>query len=222
MPTELKSYPVIGPDMLEPGWFSKVRHGQHAASLAADGTLTLLGETLRLRGEPPAAGTAVLVWLNSSGFFTCATPDELERVAQARREAEAAESERSRAKLNAARASAEQFNAKIALPVRWDTGIKDVLSGLSANSWGDGRSKATVEHIYLLEPLQEGRLLRHAGDFLCTSAGGTNGQRWSNKIVERSLDGDGTPFQPKVTCKSCLALAARWIKADPPPLREKS
>jgi len=208
----MKTYHVAGPDLLEPFWFNKVRHGQHAAVVAEDGTVTLEGVALRVRDEAPAPGTAVQVWLNVSGFFVCASLDEIERDAQARRDAEAAEAEHRRQKLNAMRADAEAFNARIALPVKWDVGIKDVLSGLSENSWGDGRSKATVEHIYLLEPLEAGRLTRKEGDFLCTSASGTNGKRWSSKIVERCHDGEGTPYQPKVTCKACLALAQRWMK----------
>lgn len=208
----MKTYHVAGPDLLEPFWFNRVRHGQHAAVVAEDGTVTLEGVALRVRDEAPAPGTAVQVWLNGSGFFVCATLEEIEREAQARRNAEAAEAERRRQKLNAMRADAEAFNARIALPVKWDVGIKDVLSGLSENSWGDGRSKATVEHIYLLEPLEAGRLTRKEGDFLCTSASGTNGKRWSSKIVERCHDGEGTPYQPKVTCKACLALAQRWMK----------
>lgn len=208
----MKTYHVAGPDLLEPFWFNKVRHGQHAAVVAEDGTVTLEGVALRVRDEAPAPGTAVQVWLNGSGFFVCATLEEIEREAQARRNAEAAEAERRRQKLNALRADAEAFNARIALPVKWDVGIKDVLSGLSENSWGDGRSKATVEHIYLLEPLEAGRLTRKEGDFLCTSSSGTNGKRWSSKIVERCHDGEGTPYQPKVTCKACLALAQRWMK----------
>lgn len=208
----MKTYHVAGPDLLEPFWFNKVRYGQHAAVVAEDGTVTLEGVALRVRDEAPAPGTAVQVWLNGSGFFVCATLEEIEREAQARRNAEAAEAERRRQKLNALRANAEAFNARIALPVKWDVGIKDVLSGLSENSWGDGRSKATVEHIYLLEPLEAGRLTRKEGDFLCTSSSGTNGKRWSSKIVERCHDGEGTPYQPKVTCKACLALAQRWMK----------
>ena len=107
----MKTYHVAGPDLLEPFWFNKVRHGQHAAVVAEDGTVTLEGVALRVRDEAPAPGTAVQVWLNGSGFFVCATLEEIEREAQARRNAEAAEAERRRQKLNAMRADAEAFNA---------------------------------------------------------------------------------------------------------------
>lgn len=207
----MQTHPVTGPRMLDPMWFNTVRHGQHPAEVAADGSLTVNGVALRLCRDTLAAGTAVRVWLNGSGYFVCATCDEIEREAQAWHDAESAKAEERRQQLNALRADAEVFNARIVLPVRWDVGIKDVLSGLSATSWGDGRSKATVAHIYLLEELQVGHLKRQAGDLLCTSARGTNGKRRSS-TVEHGHDGDGQPFQPKVTCKACLAQAKRWIQ----------
>lgn len=206
------THQLEGPPFLDPFWFNRMRQGQHAAVVSPGGVVSVEGVPLRLRGDAPAPGEAVHVWITSSGYFVCATLDEIERDAQVQRDAQAKEAQRRRERLNALRADAEAFNAKIALPVRWDVGIKDVLSGLSERSWGDGRSKATVEHIYLLEPLLDGRLSRLAGDFLCTAAAGTNGKRWSTKVVERCHDGEGTPYQPKVTCKACLALAQRWIK----------
>ncbi len=206
------THQLEGPPFLDPFWFNRMRQGQHAAVVSSGGVVSVEGVPLRLRGDAPAPGEAVRVWITSAGYFVCATLSEIEREAQAQREAQALEAQQQREQLNALRADAEAFNARIALPVRWDVGIKDVLSGLSERSWGDGRSKATVEHIYLLEPLLDGRLTRLAGDFLCTAAAGTNGKRWSTKVVERCHDGEGTPYQPKVTCKACLALAKRWIK----------
>ena len=47
-------------------------------------------------------------------------------------------------------------------------GKKDVISGLTENSWGDGQKANTVYHVYLKEPLHDGRLYRSAGDFLCS------------------------------------------------------
>ncbi|SFF33548.1 hypothetical protein [Paracidovorax wautersii] len=137
----MQTYPVAGPGMLDPMWFNTVRHGQHSAEVAADGSVTVNGVALRLCRGAPAAGTAVRVWLNGSGFFVCATHEEIEREAQAWHDAEAAKTEERRLQLNALRADAEAFNGRIVLPVRWDVGIKDVLSGLSETSWGDGRSK---------------------------------------------------------------------------------
>ena len=207
----MQTYALAGPGMLDPIWFNTVRHGQHPAEVAAEGILSVNGVDLRLSRGALAAGTAVRVWLDGAGHFVCATRDEIERQAQAWQEAEAFKASERRKRLDEMRADAEVFNARIALPLRWDVGIKDVLSGLSETSWGDGRCKATVEHIYLLEDLQAGRLKRHEGDFLCTSGSGTNGKRYSTTVV-RGEDGDGNPFQPKVTCKACLAQAKRWMR----------
>ena len=104
-------------------------------------------------------------------------------------------------------------DAERMFPVRWQVGQKDVLRGLSARSWGDGRSKATVNHIHRLEPLEKGRLVRTAGDFLFTAAQGSNGRRWSS-VEATALDGDGGNYQPKVTCSKCLSLARHWITPE--------
>lgn len=210
----LQTYALHGPTLLDPRWFNGVRYGQHAATVNPDGTLIVDGETLRFGEQVAPPGTAVKVWLNSAGFFVCATDLALHEQELAQEEAAQAEKVARDRALDALRADAEAFNARLKLPVRWDVGIKDVLSGLSETSMGHGRSKATVEHIYLLEPLKNGRLVRQAGDLLCTSGSGSNGKRWSDKIVERLHDSCGTPFAPKVSCKSCLSLANRWI-VDP-------
>lgn len=208
----MSTHPLSGPDLLNPHWFNRVRQGQHPAIVSADATVMVEGVALRLRGERLPAGTAVRVWLNAAGFFVCATEAEIERAAEERRAKLAAEDAQARARLDALRDEALAFNAKISLPVQWDVGIKDVLSGLSESSWGDGRSKATVHHIYLLEAFDAGRFKRRKGDFLCTSASRSNGRRWSAAVVERAHDRFNAPYQSKVTCKACLRLAARWMR----------
>jgi hypothetical protein len=207
----MKTYAVSAPDFLDPFWFNRVRHGEHAGEIADDGTVTIEAVGLRLRDAPLAPGTAVRVWLSTSGYFVCATLEEIELDRQARCQAEQARDERARQMRNAMREQAEAFNARIALPVSWDVGIKDVLSALTERSWGDGRNRATVHHIRLLEPLRAGQFVRNAGDFLCTSAKGSNGKCWSGQRGERWHDGEGTAYAPKVTCKSCLAMAKRWM-----------
>jgi GNAT superfamily N-acetyltransferase len=207
----LQTYALRGPALLDPRWFNGVRHGQHAVTVNPDGTLTVDGETLRFGEQAVPPGTTVKVWLNSTGFFVCATDLALHEQALAQEAAAQAEKAARGRALDALRADAEAFNARLKLPVRWDVGIKEVLSGLSESSMGHGRNKATVEHIYLLEPLKDGRLVRQAGDLLCTNASGSNGKRWSDKIVERLHDSCGAPFVPKVSCKSCLSLASRWV-----------
>jgi hypothetical protein len=196
------------PPYLNPLWFNQVRHGQHALVVAADGAIALAGETLRFRGDGLAPGTPVEVWI-SGGLFVCAAQGDLAREAEERRRKQEQVALAERERRNALRDEAATFNACIRLPVGWDVAIKDVLSGLSATSAGDGRRKDTVHHIRLLEPLVEGRLKRGAGDFLCTSARGSNGKRWSS-VAEQWQDGEGAAYAPKVTCKACLRHAGRW------------
>ena len=94
---------------------------------------------------------------------------------------------------------------KSVLPFQWETGIKDVLSGLSENSMGDGRSSRTVQHIYLLESFTGQRLRRNKGDFLCTSAKGSNGERYSQQIIEEGR---------APTCRACLKIADKFAAKD--------
>jgi hypothetical protein len=95
---------------------------------------------------------------------------------------------------------AQEFNRSLMIPVKWTPGIKDVLSGLKEGSNGCGVNRRTVIHIRLDEPLINGRIKRIKGDFLCTTAKGNNGKAWSSQERENG----------KVTCKSCLELAAKW------------
>ncbi len=211
----LTTHELLGPRFINPSWFARVRGGQHDALVAPSGVeVNLQGETLSLRlpvsGLHP--GQAVRVWLNGAGFFVCASLDEIERVADESARAARAGQAALAQSLDAVRADAEAFNSRLRLPCQWDVGIKDVLSGLSAKSWGDGRGQATVQHILVLEDLFAGRLRRRAGDFLCTAASGSNGKRWSAQVGHRAVDGAGQLYRPKVTCKACLAAAARWTQ----------
>ena len=193
--------------------------------VASDGTITVplgtgspgAGLVLYFTHAPTAGpgpvepGTVMRVWLTD--FFYCQEPAEYEREQSQRRleqqQAEAERQEIDRQQRNRQREQAEQINGSLALPVAWKPAIKDVLSGLSAASWGDGRNRATVQHIWLSEPLQVGRITRKQGDFLCTSSGGTNGQNYTGQKEETWTDGEGNTYPAPVTCKACLRIARR-------------
>jgi len=198
------------PSPLNPFWHLRHCQGEHLAIVGEGREVQLGGATLRLRDDALAPGAEVKVWLSTSGFFVCTLVQDIQVANEEQRAAEAVEYAEVFARLNTLRAEAEAFNAQIKPPVRWAVGIKDVLSGLSERSWGDGRNRATVNHVYLLEPLNSSRLKRNAGDFLCTASGDTNGKDWSGKMLETRSDGNGESYQPKVTCKACLKLAKRW------------
>lgn len=164
-------------------------------------------------GEALPPGTSVKVWLSSSGFIYCDSEESLTALAELRRQDELEHAASRRLMLNEVRSGDERFNASLALPFRWSAGIKDVLSGLSEKSMGDGRGKRTVQHIRVLEDLDSGRITRKSGDMLCTTEAGSNGKQWSSNPEAIAYDGDGRAYQPRITCKQCLRIASRWNKS---------
>lgn len=86
------------------------------------------------------------------------------------------------------------------MPFNWKPGHRVVLSGLSANSWGDGTNSRTVYHVMLKQDLTAGRLERKAGQFLCSAhvdAFGSSDEMRKHEIA-------------RVTCKACLKAAERF------------
>lgn len=164
-----------------------------------DGVVLTLGSGLEQPDLP--VGKKVRVWL--SRWFYC----ELAEAAKEREEKRRQEKLRDEERLNICREESEAFNACLNVPVKWRTGMKDVLSGLSPTSAGNGINKSTVGHIELLEPLAEGRLSREAGEFLCSR---NKGKQWSDNSHLRCYDGNGNLYDAKVTCKACLKMAQRW------------
>lgn len=196
---------------LDPRWFRGLPK-QTEQTVNQSGQVIYHGQTLYFiepfKALPP--GTVVIITPGNWFYATVkAEKEAYESYLQERRKLEA---EQYKQRLNRYRAEAEAFNSQYTFPFKWDVGKKDVLSGLQANSWGDGRRANTVNHIYLLEPVTVGRLKRQAGDFLCTSAGGNNGKQWGGSPVERAIDGKGKEYQPRITCKACLKIANRNFK----------
>lgn len=109
--------------------------------------------------------------------------------------------------------ASQTFYSGLNIPFRFTIEVKEVLSGLSANSNGDGQKRNTVYHVYLKEAFQQGRLIRKAGDFLCSQSQARSGANWSDSLGQGTftLDQDGT--QPVPTCKQCLAALERFKKA---------
>lgn len=101
---------------------------------------------------------------------------------------------------------AESFNQSLGIPVSWSPAIKDVLSGLSEDSKGNGRSARTVIHALLNAPLSAGKLTRNTGDFLCTSPADSNGQNYGQESRECC---------EAVTCRACLTIALKLSAKKP-------
>lgn len=209
----LPTFALRPPDTIDPRWFNQVRYGRHDA-VVDGGAITLFGTKLRFPSvEHPADGTAVVVWLDRD--FVCARKHDLDETALRAKEFQAATEAAGRSARDVGRADAAYSNAMIALPVAWEPGIKDVLSGLTEYSTGDGRRSNTVAHIKLLATLQAGRLSRPAGSFLCTSSSGTNGKQWSSTDGTK-FTSSGEAFASKVNCQSCLRAAVRFVRANEP------
>lgn len=72
------------------------------------------------------------------------------------------------------------------------------VTGLSARSWGDGRSRASVVHLQLVTAWSSGRLQRTAGSWLC----------------HQQVPWDRSPqsITTAITCPACLRHLARLRK----------
>lgn len=188
-------------------WFNRPGE-RHRTRVTDDGVIVWNGRTFRFIDSCLPAGTDVEVRIWADVY--CVTVADIDSQAAADKQRQQQDDDARRDRLNKRRTNAQALNARIALPVTWEVAIKDVLSGLSANSNGDGRNRATVEHVRVLQELRDGRLIRKAGDFLCSRAQGN----WANQQPEKAYDGDGNAYEPAVNCKACLRIAARWMRPD--------
>jgi len=194
---------------INPFWFNKIANRKHEC-IVKDGKVVLDGTTLVFVHEPAPLPDGTVVIITGGSWFWASVKDELDAW---HRHLHILEGIRWMEEMTASinrRLEAEQFNRQFKLPVPWVAGQKDVLSGLSAKSWGDGRKANTVNHILLNAPLKVGRLNRQAGDFLCTAASGTNGKNWAGDPEAIAVDKAGQKYSPKITCKQCLRLAERF------------
>lgn len=156
------------------------------------------------------------VYIHLSRHFYLETEEEQKEKQRQSEERHKKEKEEYRILRNKRREEAEAFNAQIHIPVKWASGFKDVLSGITDYGRQDGRNKATVNHVLLQEDLSDGKLHRKKGDFLCSSSSEQNGKRWLSSNEESTVawffDGDGNECQGQITCKNCLKIAKRWEK----------
>lgn len=81
------------------------------------------------------------------------------------------------------------FWERYKIPFKFTVEIKESLSGLGANSCGNGRKRNTVTHLY-------------SGEFLCSPVKSKVGGDWSGTLGDGSID--------IVTCKSCLKKMKKW------------
>ena len=210
---------------INPTWFAKYSHG--VTTVLSDGTINLNGEILTFKDKLLPPDTEVKVWLDK--FFCCASIQDIEEHKRQYQLSQETKKQLHNNTLNKHRDEAISFNATIQLPIKWDVGIKHVLSGLSETSQGNGINRATVNHIILLENFESGRLKRSKGSFLCSTAPNKDGMQYIDYAIgkdstvsfERHVDGEGKEYQPKITCKACLQVLELLKKQSQKPIGRK-
>lgn len=98
------------------------------------------------------------------------------------------------------------------LPFDWGVSIKQVLSGLSESSMGNGCNASTVTHLYAKSAFESGRYKRDAGEYLCTQPKGRFNAGCDNLTHALECAGVTVKNVPYVvTCKDCLQRAERML-----------
>ena len=110
----------------------------------------------------------------------------------------------------ARREASDQFYHTHPVPFAYSIEIKEVLSGLSAGSWGDGQRRNSVYHIYTQEEVSQGRFYRPKGEFLCSSVKSRSGANWSDSLGRDSHQFDEDGIRRVPTCKRCLEILERF------------
>ena len=178
------TFKLLNRNPLDPRWLNSFRE---AEVLIEESDKVVVGDvTLYLESGQPSlpVGQRVKVWL--SRWFYCETVDYVEHQKATQRiafEQKKREQESSRKK---AEKEAIDFNESLNIPSTWRPGMKDVLSGLSENSFGSGRSKATVTHIELLEPLMKDDFIEIPANFCALGIKASSGL--ANPVQVRKIE----------------------------------
>lgn len=202
---------------INPFWLRMVANKTLDGIVNSQGAIVIEGQLLVFKEAEQTLSPGTQVMVSVSDWITCTTLDEHLFKKDQRAQHQAEEDRLRQERHSANKQQAETFNAALNIPVRWSVGIKDVLSGLSEHSNGDGYSRSTVHHVVLEQELRAGKLKRDKGDFLCTSASRNNGKNWSGSKASALPDGNGGTYAPKVTCKACLTLSMRFQHLTPEP-----
>lgn len=161
----------------------------------------------------PNEGEEVLFWMGNWGY--CYIKSEYDNYQVEQANIREATRQADIALFEDYKADAEYFYKNLDFPVKYRAGIKEVLSGLSANSWGNARQRNTVIHLILLEDYKSGKLKRNKGEFLCSQQARYG--NWSGSNDEDYYVGIGRGeteirFIPKISCKTCLKRIKKYQK----------
>lgn len=100
----------------------------------------------------------------------------------------------------------KEFWNQYDIPFDFSVEVKEVLSGLSENSMGNGLKKNSKHHIFVKEDIEFGRLKRHANSYLCSPSKAYSGGDWSGTL------GNGRNGKHIITCKNCLTKIEKFKK----------
>lgn len=110
--------------------------------------------------------------------------------------------------------ASQAFYERYAIPFTYSIEIKEVLSGLSAHSNGDGWRRNTVFHVYTLERIDEKKRERDPFTFLCSPASAKSGGNWSASLGQDTHKQEDQ-YRPIPTCKQCLLMLERYLVTKP-------
>ena len=173
-----------------------------------DGTVEVDGVTYAPRGEGLEPGMDVYVTRRRGGEYVRPLAEHQREQERKERRRELKDRARERYQDWKHRRAREFWN-QYSIPFQWDVAIKARLSGMTRDSWGDGRAADTVEHLYVREGFSEGRLTRDADRYLCDDSA-----EFRHTEGERRQNSDGEEYIPPVTCSRCLDLMDRWRTED--------
>ena len=183
-------------------------HLPETIPVSADGTVVLFGDAYR-PAIPLTPGTAVGVRRDPRGFLLVRPVDELRREAEVLQAA--ADAAREQQRLEQARLDRENqdFNERLNVPARW---LPDANPYLVTDWYGKPRRTAPAYHVRLVDDLDEGRLRRRAGEYLCAAANRTT---WADLFAITDRNGDRSI---RVSCRACLAITRRWTGSETEPV----
>lgn len=198
-------------------FYNKVRHLGNPHKIEAivkGGGLEIEGHRFKFIDEGhPVDGETVLFWMSNWGYAY--VKSEYDAYQKERIESLIREKEADRLKALERKQKADDFYKSLNFPVAYHVGVKEVLSGLSASSWGDGQKRNSAIHLILDEDFESGRLKRQKREFLCSQqkqVANWSGQNDSQLYAHHGRD---LKWVPEITCKQCLKKLDKYIKREP-------
>ena len=193
---------------INPALVQQMRGGEATGTVSGSGVEYGLDHYQITSTPIPDDGAEVVIREDDAGLY-CKTVEQVEKEKR-EREQRQREKERKRKheqarKEDRRRAEALRFWQGYDIPFEYDVRIKVRRSGLLRGSNGTGRAKDTVEHLYVREGFEDGRLARSADRYLCDDSAHIRDQDTTT-----ASDSDGNRYERRVTCKACLDLMDRW------------